>query len=264
MKLGISTWCLLNLDLASAVRAIGDSGSEYIELWGEVPHAFPGWADSESLKQALSSYDMALTLHAPFTDLNLGWPFEPVKAAIARTVTEFVRFGESLGAKVVTVHPGSAHSEALLPRARDSAASALREMVRVSGGTLTVSVENQAGSRSEYYHPLTDTPDGLDVIAAEVEGLRLTLDTGHAHVSGQDPLAFAKRMGDRLVEVHLSDNHGEVDEHLIPGKGTASLEPLLGYVKGTDAYLCLELDPHRYSREEVFGALRETKEESTR
>jgi hypothetical protein len=29
------------MDVESAVRAIGDAGFEYVELWGEVPHAYP-------------------------------------------------------------------------------------------------------------------------------------------------------------------------------------------------------------------------------
>ena len=40
MKLGVSTWSLLKKDVYSAVKTIGDAGFEYIELWGEVPHAY--------------------------------------------------------------------------------------------------------------------------------------------------------------------------------------------------------------------------------
>jgi sugar phosphate isomerase/epimerase len=258
LKLGLSTWSLLQLDVESAVKAIGNAGLEYIELWGEIPHAYPGWADRGRLRDALSAYDMVVTTHAPFTDLNPAAPFQPVKGAIERTLTEFVRFSEDLGAVLVTVHPGSVHSERLVPRATQDAVSTLRQMVKASRGRLSIDVENQTRSRSKYHYPLGSTLESLQTILAEVEGSRFTLDTGHAHASGQDPLAIAEAVGSRLAEVHLSDNSGAGDEHLIPGKGTAPLEALLGRVAQTDALICLELDPYRYTKEQVLAAVNET------
>jgi sugar phosphate isomerase/epimerase len=109
MKIGISTWSLLGLDVFAAVRAVGDAGFDYIELWGEVPHAHPDWVDRGKLRDVLSAYSMDLTMHAPFTDLNPATPFQPVRAAVEKTLEDFVKFSEHLGARMVTVHPGSVH-----------------------------------------------------------------------------------------------------------------------------------------------------------
>src|SRR5438445_12490194 len=143
MKLGLSTWSLLGADVAVAVRTIGDSGLDYIELWGEVPHAYPEWSDRRVLKDALSSYNMTLTMHAPFTDLNPSSPFQPVKGAVERTLDGFVKFSEFLGASVVMIHPGSVHNEGLIPKSAENSISTLRRMVTTSGGRLAISVENQ-------------------------------------------------------------------------------------------------------------------------
>ena len=259
MKLGLSTWSLLHLDIDSAVRAIGDAGFEYIELWGEAPHAYPDWTDKKRLKDTLSTYDMVVTMHAPFTDLNPASPFQPVKGAVERTLEEFVRFGASLGATMVTVHPGSVHNEALVPQSTQSSIATLRGMVKASDGRLTVNVENQTRSRSKYHFPLASTLESLELILADVEGARCTLDTGHANVNGQSPLAMAERMGTRLGEVHLNDNSGASDDHLVPGAGTADLAGLLEMFKQTDGLLCLELDPHRYTGDQVLAAASETK-----
>lgn len=259
MKLGLSTWSLLSLDIDSAVRAIGDAGFEYVELWGEAPHAYPDWTDKKRLKDTLSTYDMVVTMHAPFTDLNPASPFQPVKGAVERTLEEFVRFGTFLGATMVTVHPGSVHNEGLIPRSAENSIATLRGMVRASGGRLAINVENQTKSRSKYHFPLASTLESLELILAEVEGARFTLDTGHAHVNGQNSLAIAERVGARLAEVHLSDNAGAADEHLVPGEGTADLKGLLDKVAQTDILLCLELDPHRYKTDQVLRAASETK-----
>jgi sugar phosphate isomerase/epimerase len=259
LKLGLSTWCLLGTDVDSAVRSIGDAGFEYVELWGEVPHAHAEWADRKRLKDTLSAYNMVLTMHAPFTDLNPSSPFQPVKGAVERTLEDFVKFGAFLGATMVTVHPGSVHNEGLVPRSAQNSIETLRKMVKAANGRLSINVENQAKSRSKYHFPLASTTESLELILAEVDGARFTLDTGHAHVNGQDPLALAVRFESKLVEVHLSDNAGASDDHLIPGEGTAPLEGLLAKVAHSDLLVCLELDPHRYTEEQVLRAASETK-----
>ena len=254
MKLGVSTWSLLGLDVAGAVRAIGDAGFGYIELWGEVPHAYPDWADRGKLRDALASYQVALTMHAPFTDLNPASPFEPVRSAVERTLERFVEFGASLDARIITVHPGSVHSELMVPQAAQTAVSTLKKMMRAADGRLKVNVENQAKGRSKYHFPLASTAESLDFFLGQEEALGFTLDTGHAHVNGQDPSLLARGAGPRITEVHLHDNAGVSDEHLIPGEGTAALEPLLKSLAGSETFVCLELDPYRYSPEEALRA----------
>ena len=260
LKLGLSTWSLLRLDVSTAIRKIGDAGLEYVELWGEVPHAFPGGADKKQIKDALSSYRMYVTAHAPFTGLNPALPFQPVKGAVEHTLEEFVSLAEYLGASMVTVHPGSVHSEALVSQSVQSSISTLRRMVKASGGRLMVNVENQTKSNGAYHFPLGSTIESLQLIMAEVDGLHFTLDTGHAHVNGQRPLEMAQRVGPKLAEVHLSDNSGTADEHLIPGEGNAPLRELLDKLPLGDFPVCLELDPHRYTEDRVLGAVLEMKE----
>jgi len=254
LKTGLSTWSFLGLDVVSAVRTVGDAGFEYVELWGDAPHAFPDWIDRRSLKDALSSYSMTVTMHAPFAYLNPATPFQPVRGAVEKTLEDFVRFGDYLGARVITVHPGNVHNEALVSGSAENAISTIRKMVKAADGRLAVSVENQSASTSKYNYPLATSTKSIEVFLGAVEGLRFTLDTGHAHVSGQSPSRMAQWAGSRLIEVHLSDNGGTSDDHLVPGEGTADLKSLREILSGTDVLLCLELNPHRYTPQEVLRA----------
>lgn len=254
MKIGVSTWSLLNLDVCSAIAAIGDSGFEYVELWGEVPHAYPGWEDRKRIKDALSSYDMSVTTHAPFTDLNPASPFQPVKRAVEKTLEGFVDFSASLNAEIVTLHPGSVHNKGLVDQSMVSSVATMKKMVKAAKGRLRINVENQTKGYSKYHFPLGSTAESLDLILAEIDDLDFTLDTGHAHANGQSPSSLARRFASKLTEVHLSDNAGASDDHLIPGDGTADLQALMKEVAGTDAFVCLELDPHRYSSAQVMQA----------
>jgi sugar phosphate isomerase/epimerase len=254
MKIGLSTWSLLGADVLSAVRMVGDAGFDFVELWGEVPHAYPESVDRRRLKDALSSYSMGLTMHAPFTDLNPANPFQPVKGAMEKTLQNFVKFSEFLGAQIITVHPGSVHSESIVPRSAESSIGTLKKMVHEAGGRLAINAENQTRSRSKYHFPLASTVESLELILTEVDGLGFTLDTGHAHVNGQSPLTIADRAGAKMTEVHLSDNSGDSDDHLIPGEGTAPLKQFMQSIAAKEVLVCLEIDPHRYTPERVMEA----------
>lgn len=257
--MGLSTWSLLGLDVYSAIKAIGEAGLEYVELWGEVPHAYPGWVDKKRIREVLSTFDMVVTMHAPFTDLNPASPFEPVKGAVEKALEEFVRFSDYLGAVMVTFHPGSVHNEGLVPQSAGSSVATLRKMVKAGEGRVSINVENQSKGFSKYHFPLGSTAESLELILADAPGSRCTIDTGHAHVNGQDPAYLAERVGDRLAEIHLNDNAGSADDHLAPWSGTAPLEGILAKAAGSDVLLCLELNPHSYSVEEIFRAADETR-----
>ena len=259
MKVGLSTWSLLEQDVYSAVKKIGDAGSEYVELWGEAPHAHPDLVDRRRLKDVLSAYGMVVTTHAPFTDLNLASPFQPVKGAVERTLEGFVKFSEFLGAKMVTFHPGSVHNAALVPQADASAASSLRKMVEASGGAMSVNIENQSKSSSKYHYPVGSTLESLTRVLSLVPGSKCTLDVGHAYASGLDPSECLGALGGRLAEVHVSDNAGSADDHLIPGHGTVPLGRLMDEVRESDVLVCLELNPHRYGPDQILDAFRKAK-----
>ena len=48
--------------------------------------------------------------------------------------------------------------------------------------------------------------------------LKVCFDTGHAHLTGGVEAAF-RTLRERIAAVHLHDNHGEKDEHLLPFEG---------------------------------------------
>jgi len=48
--------------------------------------------------------------------------------------------------------------------------------------------------------------------------LKVCFDTGHAHMAGGVQPAF-RMLRDRIAVMHISDNHGEKDEHLLPYEG---------------------------------------------
>ena len=46
----------------------------------------------------------------------------------------------------------------------------------------------------------------------------VVIDTGHQNIV-DDPVETLRIIGEHLITLHLHDNHGEQDEHLLPGRG---------------------------------------------
>lgn len=230
-----------------------------MELWGEVPHAYPDWVDRKLLKDTLSAYNMVVTMHAPFSGLDPAWPFQPVRGAVQKTLEDFVKFSDMLGASIITFHPGSVYNKALVAHSLTDSIETFRMMVKAADGRIGINAENQAKSRSPYEFPVVSTVGSIFGVLDGVEGTNFTMDSGHAHVSGIDPETLAKKLGKKLVEIHLSDNAGESDDHLIPGRGTAKLSGLLDLLPSSNVLVCLELNPFKYTKGEVIAAALEVK-----
>jgi sugar phosphate isomerase/epimerase len=253
LKVGLSTWCFLKGDVYAAVRAVGDAGFHHIELWGDVPHAYPERVDKRRLKDALSVYDISVTMHAPISDLNVASTFQPVKGAVQGTLRSFMSFSRSLDAHQVTFHPGSAQSETLVAESTKSAVETLRMLVREGGGSLKVNFENQSAASSPYYRPLASDLQSVDHLLTSVDGIGLTLDTGHANISGIAPDDFYTRFQKNITEVHLHDNHGTSDEHLPLGLGNAQLDGLAARLATDGVLVILELNSQRLQPSEVLA-----------
>ena len=55
----------------------------------------------------------------------------------------------------------------------------------------------------------------------------VVIDTGHRNIVG-DPVEALRVIGEHLITLHLHDNHGEQDEHLLPGLGTVDWNGVVG------------------------------------
>ena len=122
-----------------------------------------------------------------------------------------------LGSGIVVIHPGAETSAEDREYKTRQAEKSLREILDYcSGIDIKIALEN--------------LPDfcvcGLceDVVRlADKLGddrLGLCLDTGHAHANGENLADCVRLMGDRLISLHVHDNNGESDPHLVPFEGT--------------------------------------------
>ena len=190
----------------------------------------------EAVRRLVDHYGVpVLAIHSPCLLITQRvWSADPwVKLERSRAAAE------ALGASTVVVHPPFRWQ-------REYAKSFSVGLERMAEETDVVfAVENMypwraAGREAAAYAP------GWDPV---VEDFRhVTLDLSHTAVSGSDPLAMARALGDRLAHLHLADGSGSNrDEHLVPGRGTQPCTDVLELLAGNgfDGTVVLEVSTRR-------------------
>jgi sugar phosphate isomerase/epimerase len=80
------------------------------------------------------------------------------------------------------------------------------------------------------------------------------IDLSHTAVAHADPIAMAKRLGDRLRHIHLTDGTGSArDEHLVPGRGDQPVAELLEHLAGIgfEGHLVVEINTRKAASREA-------------
>jgi sugar phosphate isomerase/epimerase len=127
----------------------------------------------------------------------------------------------ALGVEAGVLHLGGGDlaaagwSEDCIFARRCDALSRLAEYAR-GGGTVLCLENLGAGSGVR-------TIDDIEAVlnAVNAPNVGICLDTGHANLNGVNNADFIRRAGPRLLALHVADNLGQHDDHLLPyGRGT--------------------------------------------
>ena len=226
-------WFKPQHDFQYAQRAL-QAGLHGFEVTGGESHYHPQEfrtyrANILRIKEELQA---SFTLHAPLTDINLGSINRRIRQASIEDVKAALEFARDIGASAVAVHaspgmlamPGGKWSKetpsppmrAVLLQQEELLVQAVQDLADFAPDLL-LCLENLV-----YPHELYRSPEEVGELVRKVNrpNVGVTLDVGHAVVSGHNPLDFLGLLPDRIFHVHLHDNSGAVDEHLPLGQGS--------------------------------------------
>jgi sugar phosphate isomerase/epimerase len=192
------------------------------EIVGEGRHFLPEL--EKGFNDAVSSFDMKFTAHAPLSDINIGSLNPRIREVAVREITAAMHAARRMNISTITVHPGFISplgfldKRAVYDRMRESL-SRIESASHDSG--VKVAIENMP----EMNISTGKTPDDLLKI---VEGFDfgLCFDIGHAHTTKTID-AFMPYQN-RFLNIHIHDNHGVNDEHLAIGQGNIDFAHVLG------------------------------------
>lgn len=200
------------------VKALGFEG---VEIVGEWPHFLTG-ENFPFFKETLETIGPNVTVHAPFSNLNIASFNERIRKASLEILEETIRLSSELEAKAVTVHLG--HCSPVSRRYQTEHIEIHRESLRVLA-KISAEYGVPVGVENMPKFPILDaqTPERLALLVDGID-IGITFDIGHLNTTTRDFEGFLKLFGDRIVAVHIHDNQGNPDEHLTPGEGNVPWE----------------------------------------
>jgi fructoselysine 3-epimerase len=248
VKLSISSFVYLNYPLDEAIRRVAAAGYDAIDIWGGRPHAYRRDLSTEeaaSLRRLLAEQGLAVASFIPAQfryPTSLCSPIEVVRSDSVAYICDSLENAAALGAPIVSVCPG--HS--LFGQTRDEAWSRLLDSLRAIAARaadygIRIALEPADRYETDLVHT---TADALRFIGdLRAGGVGVVLDNGHCEVVGERADQAVVNLGDSLYHVHIDDNDGRRDQHLIPGEGTCDIASFLNALKSTGytGYVTAEL-----------------------
>jgi protein FrlC len=248
-ELSLSSFVYYNFPLSEAIHRTAAAGYQGIDIWGGRPHAYRhDLSDMEisTLRRQIETEGLAVVSFIPAQfryPTSLCSPSDKVRKESIAYIQDSIQTAAAFGAPVVSVCPGhTLYGQSVedgLDRLRDS----LNSIAEFAAGyKIRIAIE----PADKYETDLVSTcMDGL-VMAQSLDhdNLGVLLDNGHAQVVGEDVPKTIANLKERLFHVHIDDNHGQRDQHLVPGEGIFNFVAMLKALAQENyrGYLCAELE----------------------
>ncbi len=215
------------------LETVHELGFDYFELTMDAPEAHHSkiTRERDSIIRALQDRKMGLVCHLP-TFVTTADLTPALRDASLKEVIASLEVAADLQALKAVLHPsrlgglGIHVREMVTEYALDSLDAIVK---RAESLGVCLCLENMFPQNGYLFDP----PDFIEIFEM-FPGLRLTLDTGHAHLTGADGsknLEFIEMFGSRIGHVHISDNFGTQDNHLPVGTGTIHFPPIIEALK---------------------------------
>lgn len=213
-KFGISTTVDMTVDIFTQLDIFSRFRLDFISLCArpEHSHIYDSETFADVLKRVADCGFFIESAHFPFWE-----GYDPAARELSdreKAVGELKKYMAWMSANkipIVIIHPHyyfEGSKEACFERAAGSIEKALAE----KPDDIRLVIENLPTAAGSWIcENLLETFDNSRV--------GFCYDSSHENMSGE-PFHLLKKYYNRLTTTHLSDNHGESDEHLVPGDGT--------------------------------------------
>ncbi|NIO23131.1 MAG: TIM barrel protein [Candidatus Aenigmarchaeota archaeon] len=214
--------------------------------------------DLIKLKKLAVNYGMKIIVRSPHhlnTSIN--------SKELIKSVRENIRIAKLLGSDRLMIHAGHMLEELELDfQTSKSYKGKKRSDFRISQNRIQkrfeqlisnlkkiVSLGRQSGVKivlensGEYYQFGSNIVEYYKILK-EVRGLKSSISTGHANISGNNVYEYISKCMTEIINLDLHDNHGEKDEHLPLGEGNIDFKSILLKLKSRED-LTLLIDTYK-------------------
>jgi len=231
MKFSQSSFVYFNYSLQEAIRRLHQYGYQGVEVWGGRPHMYRHDLDGEldDIKRLLDKFGMSVPNFVP---AQFRYPSilcssnETVRRDSVGYVKDAIDNALKLGAPSVSVCPGMTLAGESVKQGWVNLRRSYMELLDYVGGR-SVNILIEPAHRFESTLILT-VEDGLRMLdEIKSNKLGILLDTGHANVNDENLAQVVRRLENAPLHIHIDDNHGDSDAHLIPGDGRIDYAPFV-------------------------------------
>lgn len=196
--------------------------------------------DLERIQGAFADKGLTITLHGPYMDMNPGSMDEATRLSTVSMYGKVFKAIEHLRPKNVVLHAGYHEKKykgdygKWLSQSMKTWPRFVLEAERL--GTV-IAVENI----------FEREPSTLKLLMENIrsENFGVCIDAGHMRVfSKVDMEEWFAALGQRIVEVHLHDNHGKHDDHLPLGEGSIDIPRFMSLLKQYAGNPVYTIEPH--------------------
>ncbi len=249
-KIGMAGVAVMLMPMHEAIATAIDLGYDAFELSGEFPQCLcdeVGPAERERTRQLVETSGLMVSVHAPFTSLNIAALNPGVRKESVRQVLAAVDLCADIGGRHVTIHNG----EYILSK---NFRKKIPQIVQIQWDYNIESLKAIAARAEErgivlclenigFEHNTIDrTADDLLAIREAIgsSALFFCIDIGHARLNKELDTIFEK-LGPLTRHVHFTDNLGAVDDHMIIGTGNFDYSPVMDFLKQFKGPVILEV-----------------------
>lgn len=243
----LSLWSVGQNYRGQGFSKIKKAGFEGVEIWAEHQCAI-------QYLEFAKQHDLKIGMHLPFHDLNLATPYEVVATNVLTITKQWIKTLADYGGRHAVIHGGSAMASEDRDKVYLKMISRLNELNNFAKNyDVELLFENLIPDGLTYMHIFpSSVEEWKDVL--KKTNTNACLDVGHLAVQGDDFIETVDSLGESLKSIHLSDNDGVSDLHLLPGEGTVLKNDPIAYLKKVNYQgpIVLEINPYKYTPDDVI------------
>lgn len=266
MKLELSTSTNLvafigdsdRLPIVDCIRILADGGFQVIDInWCEAMNPCSRLRDDnwqayvEEIAKLGEELDLTYNQsHLPYYDIYR--TKDSSKATLMEKLIERTIIANSiLKIPWAVTHPFTCYGESMQVSKERNLAYYSRHLETAASYGVGIALENDFVNPREpempiYCSQIEELIDLVDAFACESVGI--CYDFGHANLMGANPREDLHKIGQRLKAIHIADNRGKEDEHILPFYGTVNWKEAMAGLRDIAYTKALTFEAQQFGR----------------
>lgn len=261
MKFGLFTCGYQRFDIEKAFQDAQRFGYDYIELWGARPHAYPYDLEicANRINELIKKYNMPVTVYTPELNaypFNLMWEDESMRDNSLEYVYKSLDFAKAIGAEYTLISAGHAGFEATEEIIKERLYDSLEKIIAYA---------EKVGIKI-VYEPLTIYESNVTTTSNQLLELCNHFNSPYffamndivvPYIQGENIIVFNKKLGSKLVHMHIVDSDGQSEDHYCPGYGNLPLKNFMQELSqsGYDRTVTIELVTKYLNEPSIYAKL---------